>query len=739
MRALAVLLAAMLSASWAGCFGDFDEPRFVQGNVFAFATVERGDPAPKAMRSCSALLEELNERALDHARVSLEQSIQNSYYYGARSMGGDVAMAGSVEDSDSRSVSAPKSGSARGASVTGTNNQEAAADEADIVKTDGEWTYVLSNGALYILHSEDVGDIALHWKMEFPDTWGGDMLLEARDPDNVDDDRLVLILPRQAPQGADVRGISDADSSGYYGQGMTQVIVLSLRDRDAPRIEKEWWIEGYSVGGRLVDGTAYVSVHSYEQELGLQMYAYPDEETRRKYGLTYERMARLSDSERMSFAKDFVREADKENQEKLENATLEDHLPTMLKPRLGAPGHYDREPINERSCSRVLTSEESTGRGFTTILAVAVDASTLVSSSTQVASAHPILYATDNALVLAAPSQDLWWFWAQPDLDEATDLHWFELDDLNVRLKASGRVAGIVQDSFGIDVEGEDLRVATTTGSWGRWWNRDQVPMMNHLAVFEAKAGKLVANGMVGGIAPGERIWSARFTEDRAYIVTFRQTDPLYVIDLNGKPEILGELKIPGVSTYIHPLDDGALLTIGYAPGPGGENLDWSKTQVSLFDISDVRNPKRADVLTFGAANGWSSSSAVQEHKAFTYWADIETLAIPLTTQRHTETYRNGEYISHDSFNIGLKLIQVERESLDLSLRGEVNQNKLLPQDNHYYGVEIQRSYFLGYPDEGPVSVYAISPLGVTSHDLGTLLSQDSVKFSNPQPGYSYG
>ncbi|MGY8692449.1 MAG: beta-propeller domain-containing protein, partial [Candidatus Poseidoniales archaeon] len=105
--------------------------------------------------------------------------------------------------------------------------------------------------------------------------------------------------------------------------------------------------------------------------------------------------------------------------------------------------------------------------------------------------------------------------------------------------------------------------------------------------------GGLNQIGYIGDIAPGERIWSARFVGERAYLVTFENIDPLWVIDLSDptNPTILGELEVPGVSTYIHPISDNLLLTIGIGPGPDGLGLDWSITQVSLFDVTDPTTP----------------------------------------------------------------------------------------------------------------------------------------------------
>ncbi len=249
---------------------------------------------------------------------------------------------------------------------------------------------------------------------------------------------------------------------------------------------------------------------------------------------------------------------------------------------------------------------------------------------------------------------------------------------------ASGRVDGTVQDQFSISEFNEVIRVATTEDAWGRWWlegTEEWTGPTNNvftLAVAECmipegcddETSELVQIGHVGDIAPDERIWSARFVGDRAYLVTFEIIDPLWVIDLTNPtdPVILGELEVPGVSTYIHPVDSDTLLTIGIGPGPDGLGLDWSMTQVSLFDVSDPTNPTLADSLQlspayeddhcdeWGCGWSWSYSEATYEHKAFTYWAPEQLLAVPLSTYRYiyeqiefedkTYTYSGYEFVS---------------------------------------------------------------------------------------------
>jgi len=252
-------------------------------------------------------------------------------------------------------------------------------------------------------------------------------------------------------------------------------------------------------------------------------------------------------------------------------------------------------------------------------------------------------------LVLAESAFDWWWFWNNDGMDEMTNLHTFDISAPDATLyTGSGRVNGTVVNQFALSEHEGVLRVATTTGQWGRWWMADPEPMSSQLVTMvrsvdmETDEQILVEAGRVDGIAPGERIWSARFDGDRAYIVTFEQIDPLWVIDVADptQPVILGELKVPGVSTYIHPLSRDHLLTIGLAPAnEDGTGLDWSGTQISLFDVSDPTQPGQDAALRISPVSrdrahewSWSWSEATYESKAFQYWGPKNMLAVPLST-----------------------------------------------------------------------------------------------------------
>ena len=247
----------------------------------------------------------------------------------------------------------------------------------------------------------------------------------------------------------------------------------------------------------------------------------------------------------------------------------------------------------------------------------------------------------------------------------------------------------------------------------------------NHIYVL-AGSRDLQEVGHLDDIAPGERLWASRFVGDKAYLVTFRNVDPLWTIDLSDPthPRIIGELEIPGVSTYIHPMDDEHLLTIGYG---GDENgMNW-KTQVSLFDVSDFANPRQAAALSLApevVGDGWTYawSEATWEHKAFQYWGPLNMLAIPLSTYRDNYNEVDGYY--GYEYKSELALIQIDGENLSRYDHGEIDHSEFFNSDSEHYWDwrDVRRSIFMGD------FIYAISDRGVTVHRVSDLQLMDSVE-----------
>ncbi len=258
----------------------------------------------------------------------------------------------------------------------------------------------------------------------------------------------------------------------------------------------------------------------------------------------------------------------------------------------------------------------------------------------------------------------------------STDTHIYKFDIRNYDVKyvGKGSVKGHALNQFSIDEYEGYLRIATTTGNWGD-------ALTNQVYVLSPD---LTVAGEVSGIAPGETIKSVRFMGDTGYVVTFEQTDPLFVIDLSNpkKPEIKGELKIPGFSTYLHPVGDGLLLGVGV---DGDENGQNGGLKVSLFDVSDPKNPKECDKITMGGSNSpyisvSMNSEAYHTHKALCWDEKNNTMYIPY--------HKSIVVISNDAHNYtgstGIFGVTVDKEA-----------KKLLPGKDYVSGIGTSREDYV--------------------------------------------
>jgi len=215
---------------------------------------------------------------------------------------------------------------------------------------------------------------------------------------------------------------------------------------------------------------------------------------------------------------------------------------------------------------------------------------------------------------------------------EKTVIHKVSIDKNSIEHTAQGEVPGTVLNQFSMDEYNGNFRIATTTGNT---WEGNS---LNNLYVLNEEM-KII--GKTEDLAQGERIYSARFMGDRAYLVTFKNVDPLFVIDLKNpeNPEVLGYLKIPGYSDYLHPYDETHVIGIGKDVN---ESIDADKVhsanavyytailglKVSLFDVSDVQNPKETGKIVFGDRG--TESYALQDHKAFLFDKSRNLLVIPV-------------------------------------------------------------------------------------------------------------
>lgn len=284
---------------------------------------------------------------------------------------------------------------------------------------------------------------------------------------------------------------------------------------------------------------------------------------------------------------------------------------------------------------------------------------------------------------------------------DTTIIHKIALANGKLDYVAFGAVPGSLLNQFSYDENNGNLRVATTTRIWAR------EPIVHNNVYVLDKSMKLI--GQLEGIAKGEQIYSTRFLGDRLYMVTFLRTDPLFVIDLSNPtlPKILGELKIPGFSDYLHPYDATHLIGVGKET----QSNDWGGVstkgvKVALFDVSDVNNPKQIDTLEIGDAG--SDSEALRDHKAFLFSKEKDLLVLPIT-----EVKRQGKMYNYDERVDAAYVFRITEKGINLL--GNVVHNKAKEQYWWYSPNTVRRSLYMDNV------LYTISSKSIKMNDLENL------------------
>lgn len=288
---------------------------------------------------------------------------------------------------------------------------------------------------------------------------------------------------------------------------------------------------------------------------------------------------------------------------------------------------------------------------------------------------------------------------------ERTIIHRIAISDGDITYDAQGAVPGSLNNQFSLDEYDGHLRVASTIQGW--------VVRGLFFSSFEEQNGIYVLDmnldivGSIAGLAPGESIYASRFIKDTCYLVTFKQIDPFFVIDLSDptNPLVLGELKIPGFSTYLHAYDDTHIIGIGRE-----ENV----VKISLFDVTDVTNPielAKYEITNDDEECHWMQSSALYEHKAFLFDRVKNLLVLPV-----------GDYSKQSAYVFD---IAVED---GISLRGTIAHDfdNDEPGDKWYYwgdyGSSIQRTLYINNV------LYTISNTLIKMNDLTDLNEINSVE-----------
>ena len=486
-----------------------------------------------------------------------------------------------VEGDDSRLV--------EGIDFSGTNVQEIGVDEADLVKTDGERVFILANNELTIV---DVNMRSIVANLDLVDVgWNAEMFLLG--------DEVLLISQTHGEMNqvsfTDVQDDIYYEEEDYNGISMVKIVRISVAGNN-PEIREAILVEGEYVSARSIAGVARVIIRSSPQRN--LPFVYPQN----------------------SWSDDVATRA---NQDAVRNSELTDWLPSYIV--------LDNETQTTdtgilSNCGQVHAPTEFAGFGVLTVLSVPVDGDINPNQNTSVLAPGNTVYASTESIFVATQT------WVDPLLFEddndswekawnarQTSIHRFAISGDGAAYTASGAVAGDVRNQFSFSEYNGHLRVITTTGES---WDESSETFVR---VLREGDGELREVGSIGDMGNGEAVQSVRFVGDVGYVVTFRQVDPFYTLDLSDpeNPRVVGELKIPGFSSYLHPIGNGRVLGVG-SDGTDDGRIIGSK--VSVFDVSDPANPKEVAVWT--APDGWTDVG--WDHRSFLWWEAEQLAVIPV-------------------------------------------------------------------------------------------------------------
>ena len=298
-----------------------------------------------------------------------------------------------------------------------------------------------------------------------------------------------------------------------------------------------------------------------------------------------------------------------------------------------------------------------------------------------------------------------------------TIIHKISIDEDKIEYVAKGSVPGRLLNQFSMDQSGDRFRVATTTEYYTQYQG-----MVRANAVYVLDEQLDIVGGL-DQIAPDESIFSSRFIGDRLYLVTFQQIDPFFVIDLStDTPKILGELKIPGFSNYLHPYDEEHIIGIGRDTKEiGNDRVQQLGIKISLFNVADVNNPKVADDVIIGDSS--TQSEALHNHKAFFFDKTRGVLSIPVSGDSESLNEISSSKMIAPDYNRWNGFYVFELDSSDgFDLKGTVTHSD---NDSRYYGMGNARTFYI---DD---VLYTASDEYLKMNFFNNLEEINSIKFEN--------
>ena len=474
----------------------------------------------------------------------------------------------------------------KGIDYSGTNVQEEGVDEPDLVKTNGETLFTLGNGKLRAVDVTGAKPRLLD-SLAIENAWGQELLLHG--------DRLLLI----AHGGYWIEPLPAMAARIMPYQPMKSTLTeVDVSDPSRLRLVRTLELDGSYVAARLV-GSVVRIVASAQVPTALPFVQPTDG------------------------SPDAIATATRTNKTVVENTKVTRWLPSYRIKRAGKPAGPARPLVQ---CRHVRHPAAFSGLGMLTVLTVDLAKGLEPVDSAAVMTDGRIVYASPESLYVATER------WADrpdpnspttPENGVRTEIHKFDISSpVKTQYRGSGTVSGYLLSQWSLSEYRGVLRVVSTTRP--AWWGPGGEESESYVTTLRPTGGALVQAGRIGGLGKGERVYAVRFVGDTGYVVTFRQIDPLITLDLSRpeQPRVLGELKIPGYSAYLHPIGEDLLLGVGQDADDNGRPQG---TQLSIFDVANLAKPTRLYTRHLGP--GWSEAEG--DHHAFLFWPRTGLVMIP--------------------------------------------------------------------------------------------------------------
>ena len=555
-----------------------------------------------------------------------------------------------------------------------TNNQVTGVDEADIIKTDGDYIYTISGNVLYIIKAYPGEEAEIIFTKEFDDSptslfINGDTMTVFGNMYNLDFFKDIDFRP---------------------SAGMTYFNIYDISDRSNPILEKEYKFEGNYFNARMIDDYVYFVTRSSPQFRtnyptpiifeGTEARSMPAKNIY-YYNIPY-RNPQLATIHAINM---------KDSGEDINSvAVAVESSQNMYMSQNNIFITYT-EIINEYDLMKIIMKElmepyltDSDKELIEKIKSTDNDILSQYEKDEKIFRVYEtyINYLTeDEQADMQETAEEL----LKKKLEEYKHLEYtiinkISTDKNKISVESNGKVPGHVINQFSMDEKDNILRIATTISP--RWSSIDysRTESTNNIYALDKNINVI---GSLEGLAETESIYSTRFIDDRLYMVTFRQVDPFFVIDLSDPTDIkeLGKLKIPGFSRYLHPYDDNTIIGIGQDATATGRTKGL---KISLFDVEDVQNP--TEVAKYVTEERYASSTALYEHKAFLFSKDKDLLVIPAYSYEYS---RDG---TSKGYN-GAFVFKISKD--EIILRGLIDHSMGSSNNRYYYAPQVERSLYI--------------------------------------------